>query len=158
MADIINSPDHYKLPGLNVEAIDVVRAVLGPDKFQGFCRGNEIKYLIRAERKNGIEDLEKAQKYLSWEIESRKSSGGGYRTADYSISCTGVENTGAEEISAEKNQTRENTTVGLRTEAYKEVKRMAKLVSLEKQVNVTYKDVASDLIIFAAGQLKNSKE
>lgn len=76
MADIINSPDHYKLPGLNVEAIDVVRAVLGPDKFQGFCRGNEIKYLIRAERKNGIEDLEKAQKYLSWEIESRKSSGG----------------------------------------------------------------------------------
>jgi len=59
---------------------------------------------------------------------------------------------------AEKNQTRENTTVGLRTEAYKEVKRMAKLVSLEKQVNVTYKDVASDLIIFAAGQLKNSKE
>ena len=77
MADIINSPDHYKLPGLNVEAIDVVKAVLGPDKFQGFCRGNEIKYLIRAERKNGIEDLEKAQKYLSWEIESRKSSGGG---------------------------------------------------------------------------------
>lgn len=75
--DVVNMPSHYELPGLNVEAIDVVRAVLGPDKFQGFCRGNEIKYLIRAERKNGVEDLEKARKYLSWEIESKKSTGGG---------------------------------------------------------------------------------
>lgn len=75
--DVINSPSHYKLPGLEVEAIDVVRSVLGPDKFQGFCRGNALKYLIRADRKNGTEDLEKAQKYVSWEIGSRKISGGG---------------------------------------------------------------------------------
>ena len=75
--DIINSPSHYMLPGTDVECIDVIRAVLGPDKFQGFCRGNAIKYLVRADRKNGTEDLEKAQKYLSWEVESRKSSGGG---------------------------------------------------------------------------------
>ena len=75
--DVINSPSHYKLPGLEVEAIDVVRSVLGPDKFQGFCRGNALKYLIRADRKNGTEDLEKAEKYVSWEIESRKPSGGG---------------------------------------------------------------------------------
>ena len=75
--DVINSPSHYKLPGLEVEAIDVVRSVLGPDKFQGFCRGNALKYLIRADRKNGTEDLEKARKYVSWEIESRKPSGGG---------------------------------------------------------------------------------
>ena len=87
--DVINMPSHYELPGLNVEAIDVVRAVLGPDKFQGFCRGNEIKYLIRAERKNGVEDLEKAQKYLSWEIESKKSSGGGY--SSQGNSCAGTE-------------------------------------------------------------------
>ena len=75
--DVINSPSHYKLQGLNIEAIDVIRSVLGPDKFQGYCRGNVIKYLVRAEHKNGTEDLEKAQKYLSWEIESRKLSGGG---------------------------------------------------------------------------------
>ena len=74
--DVINSPSHYKLEGLNIEAIDVIRSVLGPDKFQGYCRGNVIKYLVRAEHKNGTEDLEKAQKYLSWEIESRKSTGG----------------------------------------------------------------------------------
>ena len=75
--DVINNPSHYKLPGLEVEAIDVVRSVLGPDRFQGFCRGNALKYLIRADRKNGTEDLEKARKYVSWEIESRKPSGGG---------------------------------------------------------------------------------
>ena len=75
--DVINSPSHYKLPGMEVECIDIIRSVLGPDKFQGFCRGNAIKYLVRAERKNGTEDLEKAQKYLAWEIESRKISGGG---------------------------------------------------------------------------------
>ena len=91
MEDKINKPSHYELPGLNVEAIDVVRAVLGPDKFQGFCRGNEIKYLIRAERKNGVEDLEKAQKYLSWEIESKKSSGGGYSSRGNSCAGTGGE-------------------------------------------------------------------
>ena len=84
--DVINSPSHYKLPGLQVEAIDVVRSVLGPDKFQGFCRGNALKYLIRADRKNGTEDLEKAQKYVSWEIESRKISGGGCSAGG--TSCT----------------------------------------------------------------------
>lgn len=75
--DVINSPAHYKLEGLGIEGIDIIRSVLGPDKFQGFCRGNAIKYLIRADRKNGTEDLRKAQKYLSWEIESRESAGGG---------------------------------------------------------------------------------
>ena len=82
--DVINSPSHYKLPGLEVEAIDVVRSVLGPDKFQGFCRGNALRYLIRADRKNGTEDLEKARKYVSWEIESRKPSGGGYSAGESS--------------------------------------------------------------------------
>ena len=71
--DIINSPSHYKLPGLEVEAIDVVRSVLGPDRFQGFCRGNALKDLIRADRKNGTEDLE----YRSWVIVARNSYGGG---------------------------------------------------------------------------------
>lgn len=68
--DNVNSPKHYALDGLNIEAIDVIRSVLGPDKFQGYCRGNVIKYLLRAEHKNGLEDLKKAQVYLNWEIES----------------------------------------------------------------------------------------
>lgn len=68
--DNVNSPKHYALEGLDIEAIDVISSVLGPDKFQGYCRGNVIKYLLRAEHKNGLEDLKKARVYLNWEIES----------------------------------------------------------------------------------------
>lgn len=72
MNDNVNKPVHYGLPGLDIEAIDVIRSVLGPERFQGFCRGNVIKYVVRAERKNGTEDLKKAMKYLQWEIESKE--------------------------------------------------------------------------------------
>ena len=71
-ADPVRKPSHYALDGLDIEAIDVIRSVLGPERFQGYCRGNEIKYLLRADHKNGTEDLEKAQVYLGWEIQSRK--------------------------------------------------------------------------------------
>lgn len=72
MSDNINSPKHYQLPGLNIEAIDVIKAVLGDDKFEGYCRGNVIKYILRADAKNGVEDLKKAKVYLNWEIESKE--------------------------------------------------------------------------------------
>lgn len=32
--DNVNHPYHYKLPGLNIEAIDVIFAVLGPERFE----------------------------------------------------------------------------------------------------------------------------
>lgn len=67
MSDNVNAPSHYALEGLDVEAIDVIRSVLGEEKFKGYCRGNAIKYIIRADRKNGTEDLRKAIKYLTWE-------------------------------------------------------------------------------------------
>lgn len=72
MSDNVNSPKHYQLPGLNIEAIDVIKAVLGDDKFEGYCRGNVIKYILRADAKNGVEDLKKAKVYLDWEIESKE--------------------------------------------------------------------------------------
>lgn len=68
MNDAVNSPKHYQLDGLGIETIDVIRAVLGKDKFAGYCRGNAIKYLCRADHKGGVEDLEKAKKYIEWEI------------------------------------------------------------------------------------------
>lgn len=74
MSDNINSPKHYQLPGLNIEAIDVIKSVLGDDKFEGYCRGNVIKYILRADAKNGVEDLKKAKVYLSWEIESKEKA------------------------------------------------------------------------------------
>ena len=71
MSDNITNPKHYKLDGLGIEAIDVIKSILGKEKFEGYCRGNVIKYTLRADNKNGIEDLKKAMVYLNWEIESK---------------------------------------------------------------------------------------
>nr|DAT04719.1 MAG TPA: nucelotide kinase [Caudoviricetes sp.] len=64
--DKVNSPDHYKLRGLDIEAIDVIRGALDEDEFRGFCKGNVLKYTIREAHKNGDEDLKKAKKYLDF--------------------------------------------------------------------------------------------
>ena len=73
MSDNVNSPKHYQLEGLNIEVIDIIKSVLGSDKFEGYCRGNVIKYIMRADEKNGLEDLKKARVYLNWEIESKEN-------------------------------------------------------------------------------------
>ena len=72
MADNVNSPKHYQLDGLNIEVIDIIKSVLGTEKFEGYCRGNVIKYIMRADEKNGLEDLKKARVYLNWEIKSKE--------------------------------------------------------------------------------------
>ena len=65
----IEKPDHYQLEGLEpYESIDVIRAVLG-DRVKYFYIGNILKYIIRAEKKNGLEDYKKAEVYLEWLIE-----------------------------------------------------------------------------------------
>lgn len=64
--DNINSPNHYKLDGLDVEAIDVIKATV--KDFNSFCHGNIIKYVLRADKKNGIEDFKKAKKYIEMMI------------------------------------------------------------------------------------------
>lgn len=43
---------------------------MGSEGFKKFCRGNALKYLIRADRKGGVEDLQKAMVYITWEIET----------------------------------------------------------------------------------------
>lgn len=70
--DKIKSPNHYKLEGLNCETIDVVKARLGKDGFKAFCIGNVIKYVLRAEKKNGLEDYKKSRQYLDWIIEGEE--------------------------------------------------------------------------------------
>ena len=56
----VEKPNHYQLKGLEpYESIDVIRAVLG-DKVKYFYIGNILKYIIRAEKKNGLEDYKKA--------------------------------------------------------------------------------------------------
>ena len=69
--DKVNSPKHYRLPSLNIESIDIIRAILGK-YFKWFCLGNIIKYILRAEKKNGLEDYKKARKYLDWLIKGEE--------------------------------------------------------------------------------------
>ena len=64
--DNVNNPKHYKLEGLEVEAIDVIKATV--KDFNSFCHGNIIKYVLRANKKNGIEDFKKAKKYIEMMI------------------------------------------------------------------------------------------
>lgn len=62
------TPDYYKAGG--VETIDYLHAFLTEDEFNGFCKGNIIKYVSRANRKNGVEDIRKARSYVGYLITS----------------------------------------------------------------------------------------
>lgn len=66
MNDKIN-PSHYKG---KVECIDAIEVATKDKKgLQAVCTANVIKYLWRAEKKGGLEDLKKAQWYLTKMIE-----------------------------------------------------------------------------------------
>ena len=63
MNDAVHHPSHYTLPGLTIESVDVIRAVLTPEEFKGWCKGNALKYSLRAGRKDPtkeVQDLAKA--------------------------------------------------------------------------------------------------
>tara|TARA_A100001515_G_scaffold141526_1_gene138649 strand:+ start:9165 stop:9386 length:222 start_codon:yes stop_codon:yes gene_type:complete len=62
MIDNVNSPKHYNQAG--IECIDAIEAATG-DGFEHYLQGNIIKYVWRYRYKNGTEDLQKAQWYLS---------------------------------------------------------------------------------------------
>ena len=44
-----------------VEVIDYIRDQLTPEQYEGYLRGNVIKYISRYPHKNGLDDLYKAQ-------------------------------------------------------------------------------------------------
>ena len=65
-SDAVNHPAHYKVGG--IETIDFIEA-----KKLGYNLGNVVKYITRADHKdNKLEDLRKAQWYLTREINSLK--------------------------------------------------------------------------------------
>ena len=66
VADMVNHPPHYNKSG--IETLDAIQAMTG-DGFQTYLQGNILKYLWRYPYKNGVEDLKKAQWYLSKLIE-----------------------------------------------------------------------------------------
>jgi len=67
MNDIVNHPPHYLAHPSGVECIQVT-------EHMGFCLGNAVKYIWRADHKNSaITDLEKARWYIDREIQRRKA-------------------------------------------------------------------------------------
>lgn len=66
MTDAVLQPKHY-MQGSH-ECIDEIEAMLSPEEFKGFLKGNVIKYRYRANLKNGKEDLEKADNYAYYLI------------------------------------------------------------------------------------------
>ena len=65
--DMVNHPPHYNKAG--IETIDAIQAMTG-DGFEFYLQGNIMKYLWRYRYKNGVEDLKKAEWYLSKLIEA----------------------------------------------------------------------------------------
>lgn len=61
--DLVNQPPHYNQGG--VECIEAIKASMSAEEFQGYLKGNAIKYLWRYRHKNGLQDLEKANWYLN---------------------------------------------------------------------------------------------
>ena len=63
--DAVNHPKHYTQHPSGVECIEIT-------EHMGFTLGNAMKYIWRADFKNGVEDLKKAKWYIEREIEKRE--------------------------------------------------------------------------------------
>ena len=66
MNDNVNNPKHYTSHPSGIDCIQIT-------EHMGFCLGNAIKYVWRADLKeDAIEDLQKAVWYINREISRRK--------------------------------------------------------------------------------------
>lgn len=64
--DPVSAPAHYRWLPNGIEVIDITETL-------GFCMGNAVKYILRADHKGKpIEDLEKSVWYLQRELSRRR--------------------------------------------------------------------------------------
>jgi hypothetical protein len=68
VSDNVDHPAHYNMLKSNIECIDVAEHF-------NFNLGNVLKYIWRADHKNGLEDLLKARWYLNREISRLQKEG-----------------------------------------------------------------------------------
>ena len=61
MGDI--KPNYYHKNGTDV--IKMIEELRSKEASKEFCIGNVLKYVIRYDKKNGVEDLEKAKTYIN---------------------------------------------------------------------------------------------
>ena len=63
--DVVNHPSHYQSDS-GLEVIDVIEAFTADlQGIEAVCTANALKYVCRWKKKNGLEDLKKAQWYLN---------------------------------------------------------------------------------------------
>jgi len=70
--DTVNHPSHYVETG-GVECIEAIEAQLTTEEYEGYLRGNCVKYLWRWKNKGGVQDLKKCKWYLERLIEINDS-------------------------------------------------------------------------------------
>ena len=75
VSDNVHSPKHYMIPGCNFESRHLADAIV-EGMPNPLCTRiwNVVKYLVRAEKKNGKEDYEKAVEYLTWTLKGNEIS------------------------------------------------------------------------------------
>lgn len=72
--DNVTKPKHYQGKH-GLEAMSVIdNFIFDLAGKAAYCWGNVIKYLLRFQRKNGVEDLKKARQHLDWLIEEMEES------------------------------------------------------------------------------------
>ena len=62
----VDHPAHYNQGG--IEVIEVLKAYMTIDELIGFCKGNVLKYMLRAKHKGRVEDYRKAAWYQDYLI------------------------------------------------------------------------------------------
>lgn len=70
--DPVNKPQHYTNSG--IECIDAMIAAYGKEAVMHFCQCNAFKYQWRFDKKNGAEDLKKAEWYNNKYIELKNGN------------------------------------------------------------------------------------
>ena len=72
--EMVNHPSHYG-GDTTYECIKVLKAWMSKEEYQGFLRGNAIKYLCRTGKKDAeVQELNKAKWYLKKLIESKEKN------------------------------------------------------------------------------------
>lgn len=68
--DPVNNPEHYASG--KIQCIDAMIEAFGKEAVITFCKLNAFKYIWRSEKKNKLQDIEKANWYISRYIELSK--------------------------------------------------------------------------------------
>lgn len=72
-SDVVAHPSHYQIME-GVEVVKVIEALVADcDGKVAYQYGSVLKYILRCMKKNGVQDLKKAQMHLGWLIEAMES-------------------------------------------------------------------------------------